>query len=83
MALTLANYKTGMQDAMDLMVYDEFRMSSVLFDTLPFVAGATLGGADTWTYGYHRVTTQPTAAVRAVNTPYTAQEQITTKLCTT
>lgn len=82
MALSLTEYKADINDAWDLWVIDEFRGSSYLFAAMPFDQGATLGNDDTWTYKYKRVTTQASAAVRAVNTDYTAQEQKNTSYST-
>lgn len=75
MAVTLAEAKKNVQDALQLGVIDEFRKSNFLFENLTFddVVSPTGGGA-TLTYAYTRLVTQPTAAFRAVNTEYTPQE---------
>lgn len=75
MPVTLLEAKKNVQDALQLGVIDEFRKSNFLLDNLPFadVVSPTGGGA-TMTYGYTRLTTQPTAAFRAVNSEYVAQE---------
>lgn len=75
MAVTLAQAKLNTQDALQLGVIDEFRKSSFLLDHLTFddVVSPT-GGGTTLTYGYTRLITQPTAAFRAINEEYTAQE---------
>lgn len=75
MAVTLAEAQVNVQDALQLGIIDEFRKSNYLFDALTFddVVSPTGGGA-TMTYGYTRVITQPTAAFRAVNNEYIAQE---------
>ena len=80
MAVTLAQAKLNVQDALQLGVIDEFRKSNFLLDNLTFddVVSPTGGGA-TLTYGYTRLTTQPTAAFRAVNAPYIAQEVAKTR----
>lgn len=75
MAVTLAQAKLNVQDALQMGVIDEFAKSNFLFNALTFddVVSPTGGGA-TLTYGYTRLKTQPTAGFRAVNTEYTAQE---------
>lgn len=80
MAVTLAEAKKNVQDALQLGVIDEFRKSNYLLDNLPFadVVSPTGGGA-TLTYGYTRITTQPTAAFRAINVPYNSQEVAKTR----
>ncbi len=80
MPVTLLEAKKNVQDALQLGVIDEFRKSSFLLDNLPFadVVSPTGGGA-TLTYGYTRLTTQPTAAFRAVNAEYTPQEVAKTR----
>ncbi|WP_438349927.1 major capsid protein [Paenibacillus sp. FA6] len=85
MAVTLAEAKLNVQDALQMGVIDEFAKSNFLFNNLTFddVVSPTGGGA-TLTYGYTRLKTQPTAAFRAVNSEYTSQEvtkeRITTDL---
>ena len=82
MAFTLAEYKASSENALDRNVIDEFRGSDVL-DRIPFDDGAHLNaGGSAWVYAYDRVTTLPTAAVRAVNNEYVAQEAKTTKVST-
>ncbi len=75
MPVTLNEAKKNVQDALQIGVIDEFRKSSFLLNNLTFddVVSPTGGGA-TLTYGYTRLVTQPTAAFRAVNSEYTAQE---------
>jgi hypothetical protein len=75
MAVTLAQAKLNVQDALQMGVIDEFAKSNFLFNALTFddVVSPTGGGA-TLTYGYTRLITQPTAAFRAVNSEYTNQE---------
>lgn len=75
MAVTLAQAKLNVQDALQMGVIDEFRKSNFLLDKLTFddVVSPTGGGA-TLTYGYTRQITQATAAFRAVNSEYTPQE---------
>lgn len=75
MAITLAQAKLNVQDALQMGVIDEFAKSNFLFNNLTFddVVSPTGGGA-TLTYGYTRLITQPTAAFRAVNSEYAPQE---------
>lgn len=77
MALTLAQIKPLSQDKLTQFVIDEFRKSPVL-GLLPFDNTVKPQGGTTLAYVYNRVTTQPTAAGRAINSEYTAQETKTT-----
>lgn len=75
MALTLADVKMNTQEHLFPQVIDEFRKSSFLLDNMIFDdAVSPSGGGATLTYAYNRVITQATAASRAINTEYTAQE---------
>lgn len=75
MAITLAEAKVGMDDRVDQMVVDEFRRSSLLLDRLVFDNAISPGtGGSTLTYGYIQLKTPSTAAVRAINSEYTAGE---------
>lgn len=82
-AVTLAEAKNNAVDDIDVAVIDEFRKESVVLDTLVFddVVNPAGGGA-TLTYGYRRLTTQPTAAFRALNSEYTASNVETTRYTT-
>lgn len=72
MAITLAEAQKNVQDALQMGVIDEFRKSSFLFDNLTFDdAVSPTGGGATLTYGYTRLTTQPSAGFRNVNEEYT------------
>ncbi|WP_312340242.1 major capsid protein [Anaerospora hongkongensis] len=75
MAVTLAQAKLNVQDALQTGVIDEFAKSNFLINALTFddVVSPTGGGA-TLTYGYTRLITQPTAGFRAVNSEYNSQE---------
>lgn len=75
MAVTLAQAKLNVQDDLQMGVIDEFAKSSFLFNNLTFDdCVSPTGGGATLTYGYTRLITQPTAAFRAINAEYTAQE---------
>jgi len=75
MAVTLAQAKLNVQDALQMGVIDEFAKSSFLFDNLTFDdCVSPTGGGATLTYGYTRQITQPTAAFRAVNVEYVPSE---------
>jgi hypothetical protein len=75
MAITLAEAKLNVQDALQMGIIDEFAKSNFLFNNLTFDdCVSPTGGGATLTYGYTRLITQPTAAFRAVNTEYTPQE---------
>ena len=75
MAITLAEAKVGMADKVDQQVIDMFRRSSLLLDRLTFDNPISPGtGGSTLAYGYIQLLTPSTAAVRAINTEYTAGE---------
>ncbi len=75
MAITLAEAKVGMADHVDQMVVDEFQRSSFLLDNLTFDNSISPGtGGSTLTYGYIQLKTPSTAATRAINAEYTANE---------
>lgn len=75
MAVTLEQAKLNVQDALQKGVIDEFQKSNFLWNNLTFEdAVSPTGGGATLTYAYTRVKTQPTAAFRAINSEYTAQE---------
>lgn len=75
MAVTLAQAKLNVQDALQLGIIDEFAKSSFLMNNIPFDdCVSPTGGGATLTYSYTRQVTQPTAAFRKINADYTPQE---------
>lgn len=75
MAITLEEAKVGMADHVDQTVIDTFRRSSLLLDRLTFDNAISPGtGGSTLTYGYVQIKTPSTAAVRTINSEYTAGE---------
>ncbi len=71
MAITLAEAQKNVQDDLQVGVIDEFRKSSYILDNITFDdAVSPTGGGATLTYGYTRLTTQPTADFRNVNEEY-------------
>lgn len=75
MAITLAEAKAGMADKVDQQVVDVFRRSSLLLDRMVFDNCISPGtGGSTLSYGYIQLKTPSTAAVRTINTEYTAGE---------
>lgn len=75
MALTLAEAKVGMANKVDQQVIDEFRRDSLLLDMLTFDDTVSPGtGGSTLTYGYVRLKTPSTVAVRKINEEYTPGE---------
>jgi len=78
MSITLANAKELSQDKLTNFVIDEFRKSALL-ESLVFDNTVKPQGGQSMTYGYNRVTTQPTAAGRAINSEYEPQETVTTR----
>ena len=75
MAITLAEAKVGMADKVDQSVVDMFRRSSLLLDQMVFDNCISPGtGGSTLAYGYIQLKTPSTAAIRTINTEYTAGE---------
>ena len=75
MAITLQEAKVGMADKVDQNVIDTFRRSSYLLDKLVFDNAISPGtGGSTLSYGYIQLKTPSTAAVRTINSEYTAGE---------
>lgn len=75
MPITLAEAKVGMADKVDQQIVDMFRRSSLLLDNLTFDNAISPGtGGSTLVYGYTQLKTPSTAAVRAINSEYTANE---------
>ena len=75
MAITLEEAKVGMADHVDQTVIDTFRRSSLLLDRLTFDNAISPGtGGSTLTYGYVQLKSPSTAAVRTINSEYTAGE---------
>lgn len=75
MAITLAEAKVGMADKVDQQIVDEFRRLSLLLDRMTFDNAISPGtGGSTLTYGYIQLLTPSQAAVRSINTEYTAGE---------
>jgi len=71
--LTLAQAQALSQSKLTNQVIDEFRKDP-LFDMMAFDNTVKPQGGKTLAYVYSRVKTQPTAAFRAINSEYTAQE---------
>lgn len=78
MAITLTQAKNFTQDKLAQMIIDEFRKDP-LFDLMVFDNTATANGSSL-AYVYNRVTTYATAAFRAINSEYDAQEAVTTQI---
>lgn len=75
MSITLAEAKASMADKVDQQVVDMFRRSSLLLDRLTFDNAISPGtGGSTLVYGYTQLKTPSTAAVRTINSEYTANE---------
>lgn len=78
MAFTLADAKNLSQSKLTGFVIDEFRKSPIL-DAMVFDNTVKPSGGTSLAYVYNRVTTLPTAAGRAINSEYTAQESKTSQ----
>ena len=74
---TLADAKALSQDKLTNYVIDEFRKSPLL-DAMVFDDCVKPQGGSSLAYVYNRVTTQPTASSRAINSEYNPQEAKTT-----
>jgi len=79
MPVTLNDAKQLSQDKLTDQVIDEFRQSPLL-NALPFDNTVKPQGGRSLTYSYNRITTQPSAGSRALNSEYTPQETKTTKV---
>lgn len=78
MAITLSQAQELSDSKLTKHVIDEFRKSTLL-DKLPFDNCVKPQGGKTMAYVYNRVTTLPTADVRAINAEYTPQETATSQ----
>lgn len=75
MPIALEDAKAGMADKVDQQIVDMFRRSSLLLDRLTFDNAISPGtGGSTLVYGYTQLKTPSTAAVRTINSEYTATE---------
>lgn len=75
MSITLEEAKAGMADKVDQQIVDMFRRSSLLLDRLTFDNAISPGtGGSTLVYGYTQLKTPSTAAIRKINSEYTANE---------
>lgn len=75
MAITLAEASVGRADKVSKEVIDELRRGSVFMDKLIFDDCISPGSAgSTLTYGYQQIQTPSTAAGRAINSEYAADE---------
>ena len=74
MAMTLNDMKAGMADKVSEKVVDIFMRESEILQVLPFDNAVSPTGGSTLTYSYMQTKLPATAAFRALNTEYTAQE---------
>lgn len=74
MAMTLAEMKVGMSDKVAEQVVDTFLRESEILQVLPFDNCVSPSGGSTLTYTYMQTQIPATAAFRALNTEYTANE---------
>ncbi len=75
MPITLAEASVGRADKVTQEVIDTLRRGSQFIDELPFDDAVSPGvGGSTMTYGYLQLQTPSTAAGRAINSEYTANE---------
>lgn len=74
MAMTLADFKTGMDDKVAQQVVDIFLRESEILQMLPFDNTVSPSGGSTLTYAYVQKKLPSTAAFRELNAEYTATE---------
>ena len=74
MAMTLADFKTGMDDKVAQQVVDIFLRESEILQMLPFDNTVSPSGGSTLTYAYVQKKLPSTAAFRRLNNEYTASE---------
>lgn len=79
MPITLAEMKVGMSDKIAQQVIDTFIRKSEILELLPFDNSVSPSGGSTLTYGYVQKKSPSTAAFRAINKEYTANESKTEK----
>ena len=80
MPVTLAQAKLNAQDDLDATIIDEFRKASGILDTMIWHdAVSPMGGGSTLTYGYHRNTTERSAAFREINNEYDREKALKTR----
>lgn len=82
MPVTLAQARKLTTDKLYMKVIDEFRKDA-LMDLMLFDDCVALNGGSTLNYVYQRINTLPTAAFRAINSEYTAQEADTNPVTAT
>ena len=78
MAITLAQARELSDSKLTTSVIDEF-LKSALLDRIPFDNCVKPQGGKTMAYVYNRISTLPSADVRAINAEYTPQEAVTTQ----
>lgn len=74
MTMTLADFKTGMDDKVAQQVVDIFLRESEILQMLPFDNSVSPSGGSTLTYAYVQKKLPSTAAFRKLNAEYTATE---------
>ena len=74
MAMTLNDMKVGMADKVSQQVVDIFQRESEILQVLPFDNTVSPSGGSTLTYTYMQTKNPATAAFRALNNEYTANE---------
>lgn len=74
MAITLADFKTGMDDKVAQQIVDIFLRESEILQMLPFDDTVSPSGGSTLTYSYVQKKLPATAAFRGLNTEYTAND---------
>lgn len=74
MAMTLADFKTGMDDKVAQQIVDIFLRESEILQMLPFDNTVSPSGGSTLTYSYVQKKLPATAAFRELNKEYTASE---------
>ena len=83
MTITLAQAKVGMANKVDQQIVDSFRRGSAMLDLMLFDDTVSPGtGGSTLVYGYERLLTPSSAAFRALNNEYIANEAIKQALTT-
>lgn len=72
MAITLADWKVGLDDKLAQKIVDIFLRESEILQMLPFDDTVSAGGGSTLTYAYTQKKLPSTAAFRELNSEYTA-----------
>ncbi len=80
MAITFSEIQKNVPDKMTAGIIDELKRCNILLANMPFDDAVLPSGlGSSLSYGYYRITTNPTVAFRSVNAEYTASNAVKEK----